>query len=485
MSRKSFSLDFKLKVIEEAERYKGPKKDLCVKFDIAPSTLSTFLKNKEKIRGNRQVGLFSGKQKKMRLSCNQTIDRALFLWIKQVRAKSVPLSGPVIKEKANQLAREMGLVNFSATNGWFYRFKTRRGLSFKSICGEAASVTPEMLSEWKEKTLPDILARFSASDIYNVGLFYECLPSKTFTLPAEKASRGIKDSKLRLTMLIGANMSGEDKLDPLIIGKSANPRCFRGVSHIPLPYCSNAKAWMTSQVWTEWINKFDHRMRLERRKVALVIDNCPAHPVVPNLTNVEVFYLPPNTTSHTQPCDQGIIQALKLKYRSKLLTKFLDSLDDDVPFRANVLDAIILLHDAWSDVSATTISNCFHHCGFSHTTGEEEEGQEENEQEGENTGYDDNLLDRLSAIVVNSAPEETMEEWANCDEDVVTTSELTDAEIIQLAQEEPKDGGNDDDQNDVIIQKPPVADVRKALQCLRDFTLCSQMKFVCWIVLQK
>ena len=53
MSRKSFSLDFKLKVIEEAERHKGLKKDLCVKFGIPPSTLSTFLKNKEKIRSQR------------------------------------------------------------------------------------------------------------------------------------------------------------------------------------------------------------------------------------------------------------------------------------------------------------------------------------------------------------------------------------------------------------------------------------------------
>lgn len=48
--------------------------------------------------------------------------------------------------------------------------------------------------------------------------------------------------------------------------------------------------------------------------------------------------------------------------------------------------------------------------------------------------------------------------------------------IIQLAQEEAKDGGNDDNQNDVVIQKPHVADLRKVLQCLRDFTSCSQME---------
>ena len=481
MSRKSYSLDFKLNVIEEAERSKLPKKDLCIKFGIAPSTLSTFLRNKQTLRSNRDVGLFTGKRKKMRSSCNKTIDRATFLWIKQVCAKNVPLSGPVIKEKANQLAREMG-IDFVATNGWFHRFKARRGLCFKSIVGEAASVTPEMLREWKEKTLPSILSRYSASEIYNVDesrLFYQCLPNKTFTLPAEKASRGKKESKLRLTMLIGANMTGEDKLDPLIIGKSANPRCFRGVGHIPLPYTFSAKAWMTSQIWTEWINKFDHRIRSKGKKIALVIDNCPAHPVVSNLTNIEVFYLPPNTTSHTQPCDQGIIQALKLRYRSQLLTTFLENLDDNLPFRVNVLDAIILLRAAWGDVSATTISNYFHHCGFSSTdepiVPTEEEEREDQEQDGENTSSEDNLIDRLSEIVLGSTPTpvEVMEEWVDCDNDISTVGNLTDAEIIQLAQSE---NCNNEDEDDTAIQKPSVTEVRKALKCLQDFSLCSQLQ---------
>ncbi len=58
--------------------------------------------------------------------------------------------GPLIKAKAYKLAKEMD-ENFAATKGWFYRFNIKRGLSFKSISGEAALVTPEMLKEWKEE----------------------------------------------------------------------------------------------------------------------------------------------------------------------------------------------------------------------------------------------------------------------------------------------------------------------------------------------
>ena len=47
---------------------------------------------------------------------------------------------------------------------------------------------------------------------------------------------------------------------------------------------------MTGAIWTEWLQKFDCRMRVARRHVLLIIDNCPAHPKVSNLSFVEVVY---------------------------------------------------------------------------------------------------------------------------------------------------------------------------------------------------
>ena len=127
------------------------------------------------------------------------------------------------------------------------------------------------------------------------------------------------------------------------------------------------------------------------------------------------------------------------------MTKFLDSTDDDVTFRATILDAIIFLRALWSNVSAATITNCLRHCGFSQnpeppiTPEENGEEQEEQEEEGENTSGEGDLLDRLRAITADSTPEEVMEEWVTCDEGLPTSSELTDAEIIQLAQDKTRD----------------------------------------------
>ena len=121
-------------------------------------------------------------------------------------------------------------------------------------------------------------------------------------------------------------------------------RCFRGVN-VSMPYKSNAKAWMTG-VW--WVRTLDAKMRIimKERNILLIIDNCPAHPVIEYLTNIEVAYLPPYTTSQIQPCNQGIIQALKHSYRMKLLAKFIEAIDNENEFRTTVLDAIMLLKQA-------------------------------------------------------------------------------------------------------------------------------------------
>ena len=106
-AHRSYTLDFKLHMIQEAERERRVKKDFGSKYGITPSTLLTSLKNKEKTIS--QCGRrFSGKRKRMHSSPSEVVDKALFLRIKKARAKKVPLRGPIIKKKANQLASENG-----------------------------------------------------------------------------------------------------------------------------------------------------------------------------------------------------------------------------------------------------------------------------------------------------------------------------------------------------------------------------------------
>ena len=63
-------------------------------------------------------------------------------------------------------------------------------------------------------------------------------------------------------------------------------------------------------------------MKREKRKVLLLIDNFSTYELTikqirgkDTLSNVEIEWLPPNTTSHWQRLDQGIIASFKLQYR--------------------------------------------------------------------------------------------------------------------------------------------------------------------------
>jgi hypothetical protein len=62
-------------------------------------------------------------------------------------------------------------------------------------------------------------------------------------------------SKERLTVLLCGNMVGEME-KPLVIGKAANPRCFKSlkINSLPVIWRNNKKAWMTAATMVEWLN---------------------------------------------------------------------------------------------------------------------------------------------------------------------------------------------------------------------------------------
>ena len=63
---------------------------------------------------------------------------------------------------------------------------------------------------------------------------------------------------------------------------------------------------MHSQIFEAWLQKWDSKLLgVEERYVALLVDDCMAHSHTLNFEFVELIFLPSNTTSKIQPCDQG------------------------------------------------------------------------------------------------------------------------------------------------------------------------------------
>jgi len=85
-------------------------------------------------------------------------------------------------------------------------------------------------------------------------------------------------------------------------------------------YKANKKAWMTSEIFEQFTKELDKTCSCD---TALILDNASVHGIASNLDlkHLKIIFLPPNTTSKTQPMDAGIIQALKLRYRKAMMTK--------------------------------------------------------------------------------------------------------------------------------------------------------------------
>lgn len=138
---------------------------------------------------------------------------------------------------------------------------SRKDVVFRylKICGEILSSDTSEITPFIHK-LRSTINEMNITDVqlYNAdesGLFFRLLPDKTFVAASEKTSPGRKTSKERITFLLCANADGSHKLNPLVIGKSAKPRCFnqKGFKNL-LEYASSKKAWMNSQLFYNWFH---------------------------------------------------------------------------------------------------------------------------------------------------------------------------------------------------------------------------------------
>lgn len=115
--RKSFTIEEKFAIIC---RFDGGEKcaDLAREFEIPRSTLAGFLKCRDKI-----INQFDKCEsvKKIRNTGLDDLDDALLLWFKQQRANNIPINGPILQQKANDLGKLLNLKDFECSSSWIQR----------------------------------------------------------------------------------------------------------------------------------------------------------------------------------------------------------------------------------------------------------------------------------------------------------------------------------------------------------------------------
>ena len=106
------SLKLKCEVLQDLEKG-ASQKDLAQKYAIPPNTISTWKKNKKKIFESYEKGLNS---ERIKPEVFETINKALMKWLLNLRRENIPINGLLLKEKASDFAKELGVPNFQASD---------------------------------------------------------------------------------------------------------------------------------------------------------------------------------------------------------------------------------------------------------------------------------------------------------------------------------------------------------------------------------
>jgi len=251
-TRKCLNLNEKFVIIKQIEAGKS-QSSISEEKCLPKTTVNTIWKNRKDILTKFEK--LDPSVKKVRKLNFATVDSSILDWFKLQRSRNIPMNGGIIIAKAKEFAKAFGNFEFTGSVGWLEKWKRRHNITFRVISGESASVNDECLDNWLSNKWPKLCQGYTPAEIFNcdeTGLFYKMLPNKSLHFANEKCPGG-KHSKDRLSILFCCNSDGSEKLKPVVIGKSKNPRDFKknnikNVGSLPVIYRNNGKAWMTTEV---------------------------------------------------------------------------------------------------------------------------------------------------------------------------------------------------------------------------------------------
>lgn len=187
-------------------------------------------------------------------------------------------------------------------------------------------------------------------------------------------------------------------------------------------------------------------------KGLLLLDNAPAHPdasiLVSKEGTIKGMFLPANSTALVQPMDQGVLEAVKRRYRKALLQRLL--LEDQegrsiIEFckRINIKDVVYMSAAAWDDIPTSTITKSWRkllHVQIGESTTPSTDDVEDRVRSDCET-----LLCQLDS----NLQDEDINNWLNVDTDDQGYQLLSDEEIVQqVTSQQPEDALEDENEED-------------------------------------
>ncbi len=231
----------------------------------------------------------------------------------------------------------------------------------------------------------NVISKFDPNCVFNLdetALFYQQTSNRSYVHCKGNRSGG-KKSKNRITITLIASFGGE-KLPIQVIGKSKQPRIFKKdpPDEHSLWYMSQDNAWQSEETFEQLILKINKVAKDKSKNYLILLDNCSCHlslckKLDPDSSSQTCFkyewltflFLPKNSTSITQPMDQGVIRLLKCKYQDMQMMDYFDLIEKDDQCTLSLTKfsdlgkVIKWIVSAWKEVQADTIQKCFMKAG--------------------------------------------------------------------------------------------------------------------------
>jgi hypothetical protein len=307
--------------------------------------------------------------KKSRVTTRPDVERCVVEWYQAMEGRGETVTGMMLMEKRKRIEQRLDVPEAECLKGegWVRSFCAAYKIREIRRHGEAGSVDLEAVHKERLR-LHDILQPYAPRNIWNLdesGLVIFAIPERGL---ASGPMSGKKQNKFRITVTFAVNSDGSERMPVFYIGKSKKPRAFKKKTPQAMGfyYRNNKKAWMTSELFEEWIRMFDLKMKAEKRKVRLTVDNFAGHAIAYKPTNVVLEFFEPNMTSFVQPLDAGIIRCFKAHYHNAMCMRALDldeAGEEDI-YKLDILEAMVMVRDAWKKVLPETIANCWKHTGI-------------------------------------------------------------------------------------------------------------------------
>ena len=144
---------------------------------IPQGILNRHLKKRNSLEESEETN-----QKRRHSSKVPLVDEAVNEWIKQSLHRGADfLSGPIVHEKAEEFAKKLNVQgDWKASEGWFSKFKKRKGLVHKKLHGEAkdADVQQRGLQQCGQAFANNMMRKTFLTLMKQASIFAPCLAQR-------------------------------------------------------------------------------------------------------------------------------------------------------------------------------------------------------------------------------------------------------------------------------------------------------------------